>query len=229
MCASIGVTRIPKVGKLPAPSRHRSPRLSQAVRASERSPPSPFLDGRKSVPSTARANKCASIGVTRIPKVGKLPAPSRHRPPILSQTARDSRHSPTAVSRWSKICPAARPRPLVCKHRCDPIPKVGKLPAPSRHRPPILSQTARDSRHSPIAVSRWSKICPTARPRPLVCKHRCDRIPEIGRMPAPSRRRPPTLSQTARDSRHSPTAVSRWSKSVAPATCAKLACMQAPV
>ena len=137
----------------------------------------------------------------RIPKVGKLPAPSRHRSAILSQTARDSRHSPIAVSRWSKICPIVCPRPLVCKHRCDRIPKVGKLPAPSRHHSLTISQTVRDSRHSPVSVSRWSKICPTARPRPLVCKHRCDPIPEIGQT---ARAIAPSLSHILADGARQP-------------------------
>ena len=36
------------------------------------------------------------------PKVGKLPAPSRHRSPTLSHTVRGHGHTPAAVSRWSK-------------------------------------------------------------------------------------------------------------------------------
>ena len=47
---------------------------------------SPFIDGRKSVPSITRANMHASIGVTGYPRSGKLPAPSRHRAPSLSHT-----------------------------------------------------------------------------------------------------------------------------------------------
>ena len=46
----------------------------------------------------------------------------------------------------------------VCKHLSDRIPEVAKLPAPSRHRSPTRSQTVLGSRHSPIAVSRQSKI-----------------------------------------------------------------------
>ena len=37
----------PKVGKLPAPSRHRSPTLSQTVRGSRHALPLPCIDGRK--------------------------------------------------------------------------------------------------------------------------------------------------------------------------------------
>jgi hypothetical protein len=71
MCASIGVTGDPRSANCP---RRRpiavphSRRLCAA--AGSRSPP--LLDARKSVPSTARANMCASIRVTGDPKVGKL-------------------------------------------------------------------------------------------------------------------------------------------------------------
>ena len=139
-------------------------------------PPPPFLDGRKSAASTARANMCAKRRYDWIPKVGKLPAPSRHRSPTLSQTVRASRYSPITVSRWLKSCPIDRPRQHMCKRRCGRIPKVGKLPAPYRHRSLTCSQTVRASRHSPITVSRWSKIGRVDRPRQHVCKHRCDPI-----------------------------------------------------
>ena len=151
-------------------------------------------------------------GVHRKPIVSKLPAPSRHRSPTLSQTLRASRCSPFTVSRRSKICPIPRPHQHMRKRRCGRIPKVGKLPVPSRHRPPTLSHTVRASRHSPIIVSRRSKICPIVRPRKHGCKHRCDWIPKVGILPAPSRHRPPTLSHTGRASRHSPFTVSRRSK-----------------
>jgi hypothetical protein len=86
--------------------------------------PPPLLDGRKSVPSTAHANMCASIFVTGYPRSGKLPAPSRHRSPALSQSVRGSRLTPAAASRWSKICPIDRPRQHVRKHLCDRIPEI---------------------------------------------------------------------------------------------------------
>jgi hypothetical protein len=175
-------------------------------------PPSPFLDGRKSAASTARANMCAKRRYDWIPKVGKLPAPSRHRSPTLSQTVRASRHSPITVSPRPKSCPIDRPRKHGCKHRCDWIPKVGKLPAPSRHRSLTCSQTVRASRYSPITVSRWLKSCPIDRPRQHMCKRRCGRIPKVGKLPAPYRHRSLTCSQTVRASRHSPITVSRWSK-----------------
>ena len=42
------------------------------------------------------------------------------------------------------------------------------------------------------------------RPRQFVCKHRHDRIPNVSKLPAPSRYRALTPSQTARASRRSP-------------------------
>jgi hypothetical protein len=78
----------PKVGKRPAPSRHRSPTLSQAVRGSRSLPP-PFLDGRESVASTTRANICASIGVTGNQRPAtSLPRRAIHRSPRLTDCAR---------------------------------------------------------------------------------------------------------------------------------------------
>ena len=143
-------------------------------------------------------------------------------------------------------------------HRCERKRIVSKLLAPSNYRSPTLSETVRRCGHSPITVSQRSRIChinfhalacktsesagaapspfldgPKSAPPPARV-HLCasigvTRYPRSGKLPAPSRHRSPTFSQTARDSRLSPTAASRWSKSVAPATCAKLACMQSPV
>ena len=44
-----------------------------------------------------------------------------------------------------------------------------------------------------------------------VCNHRCHRIPTVRKLPARSRHRSPTLSQTVRGSRLTPAAASRWS------------------
>ena len=97
---------------------------SRRLCAAAGSLPPPLLDARKSVPFTARANMHASIGVTGYPRSGKLPAPSRHRSPTLSQAVRGGRLTPAAASRCSKICPIDRPRQHAYKHRCDRIPKV---------------------------------------------------------------------------------------------------------
>ena len=61
----------------------------------------------------------ASTGVTAPARCGKLPAPSRHRSPTLSQSVRGSREPPASVARGSKIWPVRRPRQHGCKHRCD--------------------------------------------------------------------------------------------------------------
>ena len=61
---------------------------------------------------------------------------------------------PIAVSRQSKI--GSHP-PCTNTIGATGWPKIGKLPAPSRHRSPTRSQTVRASRHSPITVSRWSR------------------------------------------------------------------------
>ncbi len=157
--------------------------------------------------------------VGHIVEVKHLHAINKHSLRSTAIAPRDSRRlcaaagtTPITVSPWSKIGHVDRPRQHVCKRRYDRIPKVGKLPAPSRHRSPTLSQTVRGSRHSPITVSRWLKICPIDRPRKHGCKHRCGRIPKVGKLPAPSRHRSPTLSHTVRASRYSPITVSPWSK-----------------
>ena len=87
---------------------------------------------------------CASILVTGYPKIGKRPAPSRHRSAPRSQTVRGSRHSPITVSRQSKIGRVDRPRQRVCKHLSDRIPQdrqTARAVAPSL--PDALADCAR--------------------------------------------------------------------------------------
>jgi len=93
----------PKVAKLPAPSRHRSPTLSHRLCAATVTLPPPFLGGRKiDHVHRPRQHVCKRRRCDRIPKVRTWPAPSRHRSPTLSQTVRGPGHTPAAVSRWSK-------------------------------------------------------------------------------------------------------------------------------
>ena len=143
----------------------------------------------------------AEVGVYRISQVCKPPAPSHHRSPTLTQAVRGSRLTPAAASRCSKICPVDRPRQHVRKHLRDRIPRVGKLPAPSRHRSPALTQAVRGSRLTPAAASRCSKICPVHRPRQHACKHRCDRIPKVRQT---ARAVTPSLSHTLADCARQP-------------------------
>ena len=148
MCASIFGTGYR--GSANCPRRHAiALPHSRRLCAAAGSLPPPLLDARKSVPFTARANMHASIGVTGYPRSGKLPAPSHHRSPALSQTVHGSQHTPAAASRWSKIGPIVRPRQHACKHRCDRIPKVRQT---ARASAPSLSHTlavcARPPAHS---------------------------------------------------------------------------------
>ena len=103
----------------------------------------------------------------RTPKISKQHAPSHYRSPTLSQTVRRHGHGPIIVSRQPNFGVINFALQHACKHRCDRIPKVRKSPAPSRHRPPALSQTVRGHGHTPAADSRWSKKPATpTRPTP---------------------------------------------------------------
>ena len=57
-------------GKQPAPSRHRSRLLSQTVCRLAQAPPTPFIDGRKSVASRAHTNMRATTEGAEIPRSG---------------------------------------------------------------------------------------------------------------------------------------------------------------
>ena len=163
----------PKVAKLPAPSRHRSPTLSHTVRGHGHTPAavSRWSKNRSRPPPGARANMCASIvGVTGYPRYGRGPrrralAP-RHSRTLCAATVT---LPPPFLCRFlggRKIDHVHRPRQHVCKCRCDRIPKVRTWPAPSRHRSPTLSHTVRGHGHTPAAVSRWSKSWPCRPPAP---------------------------------------------------------------
>jgi hypothetical protein len=139
--------------------RRCCPTLSRTVRVSRRSPRHRFVGGRKSVPSTARANMRASIGVTGDPG------------------SANGTCWPESVDRWapvsiatSRVDHTATRWPTVHLHHStksvrETRAKVSELPAPSHHRSPTLSQTVRGSQHTPITVSRCSKIDPVDHPR----------------------------------------------------------------
>ena len=86
-----------------------APRHSRRLCAAAGTVPSPFVDGREFVTLTYMHMR-AKHRRDRKPIVSKLPMPSRHRSPTLSQAVCASRCSPITVSRWSKICPIDRPR-----------------------------------------------------------------------------------------------------------------------
>jgi len=82
-------------GKLPAPSRHRSRLLSQTVCRLAQAPPTPFIDGRKSVASPARAIMDATTEGAEIPRSGNS-LRRRAIAPSLSATLPD--HVPARES-----------------------------------------------------------------------------------------------------------------------------------
>jgi hypothetical protein len=184
MCASIGVTGDPRAANCP---RRRAIALPHSRRlcAAAASLPPPLLDARNSVPSTARANMCASIGVTGDPRAANCPRRRAialpHSRRLLTPTVRGSRLTPAAASRCSKICPIDRPRQHVCKHRCDRRPTGGKLHC-QRRRAIALPQSLRlrtPTGTVAAAVARWSKIDRVDDRRHYVCQHRRDQRPKV--------------------------------------------------
>ena len=69
-CLQVSFDRIPEVSIQPAPSRRRAVSLRHARRlcAETGTVSSPFLDGRKSVPSPSRTNMRASLVMTGYPR-----------------------------------------------------------------------------------------------------------------------------------------------------------------
>ena len=103
-------------GKLPAPSRHHSRPLSQTVSRLAQAPPTPFIDGRKSVASRACANMHATTEGAEILRSGKRlprrasalghsPRPCagsrKHRRPRSSMVENRSRRAPTRTMQAS--------------------------------------------------------------------------------------------------------------------------------
>ena len=150
--------RIPKISIQPAPSHHRSPTLSHTVR---RHGVGPITVSRKSVPSPAHANMCASIGVTGYPRSGKLPAPLCHRSPTPMQAVRGGRLTPAPLLDARKSVPSTAHANMHTSIGVTGYPRSGKLPAPSRHRSPALSQTVRG--HGDAAPTRRIALSRSAR------------------------------------------------------------------
>ena len=69
-CVQVSFDRIPEVSIQPAPSRRRAiaPRHARRLCAETGTVTSPFLDGRKSVPSPSRTNMRASLVMTGYPR-----------------------------------------------------------------------------------------------------------------------------------------------------------------
>jgi len=124
MRATTEGAEIPRSGNTPAPSRHRSRLLSQTVRRLAQAPPTPFIDGRKSVASpptpicVQRPRGPKSRGpVTACPVAPSLSATLPDRAPARASTA-------DPVYRWSKIGRVARPRQYACNDRGGRNPEV---------------------------------------------------------------------------------------------------------
>jgi hypothetical protein len=114
--------------------------LADCTRQRAQPRPSPFLGGRKSVPSTARANTTASIGVSGYPRSASC---LRRRAIALSHSRRlyaPAGAAPITVSRWSKICPIDRP------------PKPPRPPRPWTAAPPAAPALSRARAHRPNAA-----------------------------------------------------------------------------
>jgi hypothetical protein len=183
-------------GKRPAPSRDRSRPLSQTVRRLAQAPPTPFIDGRKSVASRAHANMLATTEGPETLRSGKRPAPSRDRSRPRSQTVRRLAQAPPTpfIDGRKSVVSRAHANMRATTEGAE-ILRSGNLPALSRDRSRPLSQTVRGSPLTPAAASRRSKIGPIDRPRQHVRK-RCDWIPKVWQ---PARAVAPSLSGTLAD------------------------------
>ena len=105
--------RKPKLSKPPAPSLHRFPILSQAVRRHGHGWRCTVSRQSKIGPVTIPRQHACKHRYGRKPKVSKPPAPSHHRSPTLSQTVCRHGHGPITFSRQSKIRSRHHPTPSV--------------------------------------------------------------------------------------------------------------------
>jgi hypothetical protein len=157
-----------RYGKLPAPSRHRSRLLSQTVCRLAQAPPTPFIDGRKSVASRAHTNMRATTEGAEILRYGKLPAPSRHRSQTLPQTMRRLAKAPPApfidgresVASHAHTNMRAKPEGAEIPRSGNSLRRraiaLGHSPRPcagsGKHRRPRLSMVENRSRRAPASI-----------------------------------------------------------------------------
>ena len=166
----------------------------------------------KSVTSTARAKMRACIGVTGNTRSAnglrrraialrhsRRPAQSEHH---FSMPENLSSPQPTP----SRVQASVQSGTKCNQTACDVAPSLPDTladfappRAPSHNRSSMLKSRSR----LPVGVYL---------PRQHACKHRHGRIPNVSKLPAPSRHRFLTPSQTVRASRRSPIIVSDWSK-----------------
>ena len=135
-----------------------------------------------------------AVRVYRISEVYRQPAPVRHRSLTLSQPVRGHRRSRTSASRWSKsVASTACANMFASIDRCEQMAKVRQTACAVS---PSLSYTlaggARQPAHSRRRLSMVENLSHRPPAPSCVQAHRYDRIPKVGRRPAPSRRRSPT-------------------------------------
>jgi plasmid stabilization system protein ParE len=174
--------RNPKVRQQPTPSRHRSRLLSQTVRRLAQAPPTPFIDGRKSVASPTRANMRATTEGGRNPKVRQQPTPSRHRSRLLSHSVRRLAQAPPTPFIDGRKSVASRAHTNMRANpegaeilRSGPVNACPVAPSLSDTSPDHVP--ARESTSGP--VHRWSKIGRVARPHQCACNDREGRNPTV--------------------------------------------------
>ena len=180
MRATTEGAEILRYGKLPAPSRHGSQTLPQTMRRLAKAPPAPFIDGRESVASRARANTRAKPEGAEILRSGKrlrrramalrhFPRPCagsrKHRRPRSSMVENRSRRAPTP------IC-VQNPRGPKSEGPVNACAVAPSLSATLPQRAPARASTAGP-------VYRWSKIGRVARPRQYACNDRGSRNPKV--------------------------------------------------
>ena len=123
MHATTEGAEILRSGKRPAPPRHRSRLLPQTERRLAQAPPTPFIDGSKSVASCAHANN-ASIGVTGYPRSGNSLTATQ----ILTATL-------TFAVTCGRSCVPLAVEPEVSPLECQWVPQAGPSRGPRcRHR-----------------------------------------------------------------------------------------------
>jgi hypothetical protein len=185
VCASVGVAGYRRSANC---SRRRAIPLSHSRRlcAPAGAAPSPFLDGPKSVPSSARINVCASVGVAGYRRSAKCPRRRAIALPHSRRLSAPAGAAPSPFLNGPKSVPSSAHENVDAKHRC--VTGYRRSPNCSRRRAIALPHSRRlcASRCSPFTVSQWSKVRPIVRPHQRVCKRRCGRIPKVGKMPAPS-------------------------------------------
>jgi hypothetical protein len=181
VCASVGVAGYRRSANC---SRRRAIPLSHSRRlcAPAGAAPSPFLDGPKSVPSSARINVCASVGVAGYRRSAKCP---RRRAIALPHSRRLSAPADAAPSPFlngPKSVPSSAHENVDAKHRC--VTGYRRSAKCSRRRAIALSRTTNVRRsgspHPRLTLPPRSPTVHLHHPTPR------GRKPKVRKLPAPS-------------------------------------------